>query len=410
MDFIEDEEVMKIIGHESKRQNDHIELIASENFVSKAVLAAQGSILTNKYAEGYSGKRYYGGCHFVDQIEDLAIERLKKLFGAQYANVQPHSGSQANQAALFALLNPGDTILSMSLNDGGHLSHGHKVSLAGRWFKIISYGVRSDNYLIDYDAVDRLAQEYRPKVIIAGCSAYSRSIDFSIFGQIAKKINAYLLADIAHIAGIVAAKYHQNPLPYADIVTSTTHKTLRGPRGGFILTNSQVLAKKIDSAVFPGIQGGPLMHVIAAKAVAFLEALNPSFKDYIKQLLENAKVMAEEIQKREYEVLTGGTDTHLLMVKLEKLNGQEASDLLASVGIVCNKNSIPFDSRPPAMPSGIRIGSPACTTRGMKTPEFVKIANLIADVLDLGVQEDFAKLDSIKAGVQALCKQFPLYY
>ncbi len=410
MDFIEDEEIIRIISHESRRQNDHIELIASENFVSKAVLSAQGSILTNKYAEGYSGRRYYGGCHFVDQVEDLAVQRLKKLFGAQYANVQPHSGSQANQAALLALLNPGDTILSMSLNDGGHLSHGHRVSLAGKWFKIVSYGVRADNYLIDYDSVDSLAQEHRPKLIIAGCSSYSRNIDFSIFSQIAKKVSAYLLADIAHIAGIIAAGYHQNPLPHADVITSTTHKTLRGPRGGFVLTNSETLAKKIDSAVFPGIQGGPLMHVIAAKAVAFLEALNPSFKDYIKHVLENAKVLADEIQKRGYEVLTGGTDNHLLMIKLEKLDGQKASDLLASVGIVCNKNSIPFDLRPPLLASGIRVGSPACTTRGMKAPEFIKIANLIADVLDLGMNADFSKLNSIKAGVEALCKQFPLSY
>jgi glycine hydroxymethyltransferase len=410
MGLIQDTQIMEIIAHESRRQNDHIELIASENFVSKSVLAAQGSILTNKYAEGYPGNRYYQGCQFVDQIEDIAIQRLKKLFGADYANVQPHSGSQANQAALLALLNPGDTILSMSLNDGGHLSHGHKVSLAGKWFKIVSYGVKPDNYLIDYEAVEALAQQHRPKVIIAGCSSYPRSVDFSIFSRIAKSVDAYLLADMAHIAGIVAAGYHQNPVYYADVVTSTTHKTLRGPRGGIILTNSETLAKKINSAVFPGIQGGPLMHVIAAKAVAFLEALQPSFKNYIEHVLENARVLADEIQKRGYEVLTKGTDTHLIMIKLEHLNGLEASNLLESVGIVCNKNSIPFDSRPPSMASGIRIGSPACTTRGMKALEFSKIAHLICDVLDLGVQAHPSSLDGIRSSVQDLCKQFPLPY
>jgi glycine hydroxymethyltransferase len=410
MVLIRDSEIFACIAQESSRQNSHIELIASENFASKDVLLAQGSVLTNKYAEGYPGKRYYGGCEFVDQVEEIAIQRLKKLFDVKHANVQPHSGSQANQAALLALLNPGDTILSMSLNDGGHLSHGHKVSLAGKWFKVVSYGVNPQDYTLDYECVLKLAEQHRPKLIIAGCSAYSRSIDFALFKEISKKVGAYLLADVAHIAGIIVAGYHQSPVPYADVITSTTHKTLRGPRGGIILTNSDAIAKQVNSAVFPGIQGGPLMHVIAAKAVAFLEALQPSFKEYIAQVLENAKTLSRELQNRGYEVLTGGTDTHLLMIKLKRLNGLEACNLLESVGITCNKNNVPFDLRPASIGSGIRLGSPACTTRGMKVREFIKIAHLISDVLDTGINPSTEFLESIKISVSDLCNQFPLPY
>jgi glycine hydroxymethyltransferase len=404
-----DKAVLDCIELEKQRQNNHIELIASENFASKAVMAAQGSVLTNKYAEGYSGNRYYGGCEFVDQVEDLAIERAKKLFDAQYANVQPHSGSQANQAVLFALLNPGDTILSMSLNCGGHLSHGHKVALAGKWFNVIFYGVRFADNTIDYEEIERLAKEHRPKLIIAGCSSYSRSIDFAIFKAIANQVNAYLLADVAHIAGIIAAGYHQNPIRYADVVTSTTHKTLRGPRGGIILTNSQEIFKRVNSAVFPGIQGGPLMHVIAAKAVAFFEALQPSFKIYIQQVLENAKILSEELQNNGHEVLTGGTDTHLLLLKLQHLSGKEACELLAHVGIICNKNAIPFDLRPPSVASGLRFGSPASTTRGMGAKEFIKIAHLIDKTLKCK-SEDSQALAMIRKEVQILCDKFPLNF
>ena len=410
MVLIRDSEIFACIAQESSRQNSHIELIASENFASKDVLLAQGSVLTNKYAEGYPGKRYYGGCEFVDQVEEIAIQRLKKLFDVKHANVQPHSGSQANQAALLALLNPGDTILSMSLNDGGHLSHGHKVSLAGKWFKVVSYGVNPQDYTLDYESVLKLAEQHLPKLIIAGCSAYSRNIDFALFKEISKKVGAYLLADVAHIAGLIVAGYHQSPVPYADVITSTTHKTLRGPRGGIILTNSDEIAKQVNSAVFPGIQGGPLMHVIAAKAVAFLEALQPSFKEYIAQVLENAKTLSNELQNRGYELLTGGTDTHLLMIKLKRLNGLEACNLLESVGITCNKNNVPFDSRPASIGSGIRLGSPACTTRGMKEREFTKIAHLISDVLDAGINPSTEFLVSIKTRVADLCNQFPLHY
>ena len=406
-----DKEIDHILKLELQRQQYHIELIASENFVSLDVLKAQGSVLTNKYAEGYSGKRYYDGCEFIDQIENLAIDRLKKLYNANYVNVQPHSGSGANQAVFLALLNPGDTILGMSLNAGGHLSHGAPVSISGKWFNIVSYNVNSQTHRIDYDEIEKLAITNKPKLIIAGYSAYSRNIDFARFRDIADKIGAYLLADIAHFAGIVAAGYHQNPLPYSHVVTSTTHKTLRGPRGGIIMTNIKDIAKKINSAVFPGLQGGPLMHVIAAKAVSFFEALQPSFKTYIENVLANANTLASRLIERGYDVLTGGTDNHLLVLKLTKVTGKDVADLLNSVGIVCNKNSIPFDTRPPSISSGVRLGSPACTTRGMGTIEFTQIANLIADCiesLESGTTDQV--LPRVKSSVKTLCEKFPLPY
>lgn len=404
-----DTQMNTIIDKEFKRQNEHLELIASENFVSQNVLKAQGSILTNKYAEGYPGRRYYDGCQFVDEIEQLAIDRLKELYNAEYANVQPHSGSQANQAVLFALLNPGDTILSMSLKAGGHLSHGTKVSLSGKWFNIVSYEVSKTTNLIEYEEIEKLARKYRPKLIIAGYSAYSRSIDFQWFRKIADQVGAYLLADIAHIAGIIAAKFHMNPLPYADVVTSTTHKTLRGPRGGIIMTNEASIFKKINSAVFPGIQGGPLMHAIAAKAVAFHEALQPSFSHYIAQVLKNAQALSTTLIDRGYCVITDGTDNHMIIVKFEHLTGKEVSNGLSSCGIICNKNGVPFDQKSTVLTSGIRLGSPACTTRGMKVREFTYIGNLIADILDLlknnALDSEISKMQKL---VQELCLQYPL--
>ncbi|KJW07844.1 serine hydroxymethyltransferase 2 [Orientia tsutsugamushi str. UT144] len=377
-------EIYDLIAKELYRQQSTIELIASENFTSKAVMLAQGSILTNKYAEGYINKRYYGGCEFIDEVEGLAIDRVKKLFKCNYANVQPHSGSQANQAVFLALLKPGDTILAMDLNSGGHLTHGAKPNLSGKFFNAVHYCVNKDSYLIDYNEVEMLAQQHKPKLIIVGYSAYSRKINFATFKEIADKVGAYLLADIAHIAGLVATEYHSSPIPYAHVVTSTTHKTLRGPRGGLILTNDESISKKINSAVFPGMQGGPLMHVIAAKAIAFSEALMPQYKEYINQVMLNAKVLAKLLQDRGYNILTGGTDNHMLLVDLREKNitGQEAEYLLNAAGITCNKQIVPFDTTSPTITSGIRLGTPACTTRGFKENEFITVGEYIADILD----------------------------
>ena len=406
--------IKQFIDAELNRQQNSIELIASENIVSKAVLESQGSILTNKYAEGYPGKRYYGGCENVDEIEKLAIERVKKLYSANFANVQPHSGSQANQAVFSALLQPCDKIVSLSLDCGGHLTHGSKVNLSGKWFEIEHYFVDKATYLLDYEEVEKIAFEAKPKLIIVGGSAYPRKIDFAKFRQIADKVGAYLLADMAHISGIVAAGYHQNPVKYAHVITSTTHKTLRGPRGGIILTNYEDIAKKINSGIFPGIQGGPLMHVIAAKALAFGEALESSFNDYIKQVLLNAKVLAEELINRGYNVITGGTDTHLILVDLRKQNitGKLAEESLEKVGLTCNKNGIPFDDAKPFITSGIRLGTPASTTRGFKEDEFKLIANLIADVLDELANNENISLENEQIYLKKvidLCVKFPIY-
>ena len=409
-----DPQIKQIIDQENKRQNDFIELIASENFVSSAVLEAQGSILTNKYAEGYSGKRYYNGCHEIDKAEDLAIERAKKLFNCSHANVQPHSGSQANQAVYLALLQPGDVILGMSMDSGGHLTHGAAPNMSGKWFKPVAYNVDKDTYLIDYDQVERLALEHKPKLIIAGYSCYTRILDFARFREIADKVGAILLADIAHIAGIIAAGEHESPFPHAHVATSTTHKTLRGPRGGLILSNDAEIAKKIDFALFPGLQGGPLMHVIAAKAVAFGEALRPDFKDYIKQLLLNAKVLASTLLERGYDIVTNGTDNHMVIVDLRRvgLTGKAAANSLDKAYITCNKNNVPFDSASPFVTSGIRLGTPACTTRGFKEKEFVVVAHLIADVLD-GLKsnaDNFVIEQQVRDKVLVLNKKFPLIY
>jgi glycine hydroxymethyltransferase len=410
-----DQEIALAIEHELKRQQDQIELIASENIVSKAVLEAQGSILTNKYAEGYPNKRYYGGCEYVDIAENLAIERAKQLFNCNYVNVQPHSGSQANQTVMLALAKPGDKILGMSLAAGGHLTHGAAPNLSGKWFEAIQYGVNETDYLIDYEQVRELALEHRPKIIIAGGSAYPRSIDFKKFRAIADEVGAYFMVDMAHFAGLVAAKLHDNPLDYADVVTTTTHKTLRGPRGGMVLTNKEDIAKKINSALFPGLQGGPLMHVIAAKAVAFKEALSDEYKDYMQNVVNNAKTLAQVILDRGYGVITNGTDTHLLLVdlSLKGLTGNIAEKMLESAGITCNKNSIPFDKEKPTVTSGVRFGSPAATTRGFKQEEFKLVGNLIADVLDAlttGDEDHIIKVvNETKAQVYQLCKIFPIY-
>ncbi|EEC02112.1 glycine/serine hydroxymethyltransferase, putative, partial [Ixodes scapularis] len=379
-----DKEIDKIIRHEKLRQSSVIELIASENFVSSAVLEAQGSILTNKYAEGYSGKRFYNGCEEVDKAENLAIERVKKLFNCKYANVQPHSGSQANQAVYLALLQPGDTILGMSLDSGGHLTHGAAPNMSGKWFNAVSYSVNKETYLIDYDEIERLVDLHKPKLLIAGFSAYPRNIDFARFREIADKVGVYFMADIAHIAGLVATGEHQSPIPYAHIVTSTTHKTLRGPRGGLILSNDEEIGKKINSALFPGLQGGPLMHIIAAKAVAFLENLQPEYKSYIQQVISNAKALASSLQERGYDILTGGTDNHIVLVDLRKdgITGKLAANSLDRAGITCNKNAIPFDEASPFITSGIRLGTPACTTRGFKEKDFVLVGHMVADILD----------------------------
>ncbi len=406
--------VLDAIKNEYHRQNDQIELIASENIVSKAVLEAQGTILTNKYAEGYSGKRYYGGCEHVDVVEDICIDRIKKLFNAEFANVQVHSGSQANQAVFLALLKPGDTIMGMSLAAGGHLTHGAPPNESGKWFNAVQYGVSKDTTLIDFDEVEALALANKPKLIIAGGSAYPRIIDFKKFKEIADKIGAYLLVDMAHFAGLVATGVYPNPLEYADVVTSTTHKTLRGPRGGIVLTNNADHAKKINSAVFPGLQGGPLMHVICAKAVAFGEALKPEFKNYINSVVENAKTLSDVMLERGLAVVSGGTDTHLVLVDLrpKSLTGKNAERSLENAGITCNKNGVPFDPESPFVTSGIRLGSPAGTSRGFGKAEFIEIGNLIGDVLD-GLSnnpEDNSKVEAeVKSKVKALCEKFPIY-
>lgn len=399
---------------ELRRQQNQIELIASENIVSKAVLEAQGTILTNKYAEGYSGRRYYGGCEFVDIAENLAIERAKKLFDAEFVNVQPHSGAQANGAVQLALLQPGDTLMGMSLDAGGHLTHGAAPALSGKWFNSVQYGVRKEDGRIDFEQVERLAKENKPKLIIAGGSAYPRAIDFAKFRAIADEVGALLMVDMAHFAGLVAGGVHENPLKYADIVTTTTHKTLRGPRGGMILTNREDLAKKINSAVFPGLQGGPLMHVIAAKAVALGEALKPEFKEYARNVVANAKVLGETLSARGLNLVSGGTDTHLVLVDLrpKHLTGKLAEKSLERARMTCNKNGIPFDPEKPTITSGIRLGTPAGTTRGFKTEEFRLVGNLIGDVLDTlseNPQDNAAAEEKAGKTVLELCARFPIY-
>ncbi|MCB1885717.1 MAG: serine hydroxymethyltransferase [Geminicoccaceae bacterium] len=410
-----DPDLYEAIRDELGRQQDQIELIASENIVSRAVLEAQGSVLTNKYAEGYPRKRYYGGCEFVDVAEQLALDRVKELFGCAYANVQPHSGAQANGAVMMALLQPGDTILGMGLAAGGHLTHGAKVAQSGKWFDAVQYGVRKDDARIDYDEVERLANERKPKMIIAGASAYSRVIDFARFRAIADKVGAYLFVDMAHIAGLVAAGVHPSPLPHAHVVTTTTHKTLRGPRGGLILSNDEDLGKKFNSAVFPGLQGGPLMHVIAAKAVAFGEALRPEYKSYVRQIVENAKALAAVMMERGCDIVSGGTDNHLMLVDLrpKKVTGRDAEVALERANITCNKNGIPFDPEKAMITSGIRLGTAAGTTRGFGAAEFREIGNLIADVLDGLAQNGIDGNETVEAGVrrkvEGLCGRFPIY-
>ena len=404
-----DKAVWDIIKKEEDRQEYGIELIASENFVSKAVMEAAGSVLTNKYAEGYSGKRYYGGCQFVDEVETLAIERVKKIFGATYANVQAHSGSQANMAVYMALVNAGDKVMGMALDAGGHLTHGLNINFSGTLYNIVSYGVNKETELLDYDEIEKIALAEKPKMIIAGASAYPRAIDFKKFREIADKIGAYLFVDMAHIAGLVAAGEHQNPLEYAHVVTSTTHKTLRGPRGGLILTNDEEIAKKLDKVIFPGIQGGPLMHIIAAKAVAFGEALQPEYKEYQKQVVKNAKALAEGLTKRGFRIVSGGTDNHLMLVDLrsKNLTGKVAEQLLVEAEITCNKNGIPNDPEKPWITSGIRLGTPAITGRGMKEAEMDIIAELIARVLDNPT--DSSVREAVKKEVHDLGVKFPLY-
>jgi len=404
-----DPAVAASIDRELNRQRTKLELIASENIVSRAVLEAQGSVLTNKYAEGYPGKRYYGGCKFVDEVEQLAIDRAKKLFGCGYANVQPHSGAQANMAVFFSLLKPGDTVMGMNLTDGGHLTHGSPVNMSGKYFHIVPYGVRKEDERIDYDEMDRIAKECRPKLIVGGASAYARVIDFERMAEIAHSVGAYLMVDIAHIAGLIAAGLHPSPIPYADVVTTTTHKTLRGPRGGMILCKDAEFGKQFNKAIFPGIQGGPLMHVIAAKAVALGEALQPSFKEYAKQVVKNAAVLADELTKDGFRIVTGGTDNHLMLVDLtsKNLTGKEAQNLLDEVNITVNKNTIPFEPRSPFVTSGIRLGSPALTTRGFQEDDMKEVADIIALVLDN--PEDGSVKDQARTRVAALCKKYPLY-
>ena len=404
-----DKEIQEGINKELSRQREKLEMIASENIVSTAVMQAQGSVLTNKYAEGYPGKRYYGGCEYVDVVEQLAIDRAKKLFGAEYANVQPHSGAQANTAVYFALLQPGDTILGMNLTDGGHLTHGSPVNISGKYFKIIPYGVDKETERIDYDELERLAKEHQPKLIVGGASAYSRVIDFERMAQIAKSVGAYFMVDMAHIAGLVAAGLHPSPVPYADVVTTTTHKTLRGPRGGLILCRDAEFGKQFNKAIFPGIQGGPLIHVIAAKAVAFKEALSDEFKVYQQQVLDNAKALADELVKKGFRIVSSGTDNHLMLVDLRSKNitGKEAQFLLDEIGITANRNTIPFEPLSPFVTSGIRLGTPALTTRGLKEEDIREVADIIADVIEN--REDSAVIEAAKAKVQAICKKFPLY-
>lgn len=409
-----DPEVKNAIDHELTRQKGQIELIASENIVSAAVLEAQGSVLTNKYAEGYPHKRYYGGCEYVDVAEELAQERAKQLFGCEFANVQPHSGSQANQGVFMALLEPGETFLGMSLAAGGHLTHGAKPNQSGKWFNAVQYGVRQQDALIDYDAVAELAKEHQPKLIVAGGSAYARAFDFARFREIADSVGAYLMVDMAHFAGLVASGLHESPFPHADVVTTTTHKTLRGPRGGMILTNNADIAKKVNSAIFPGLQGGPLMHVIAAKAVAFGEALQPDFKAYGKAVVDNAKALAETLMERGVNIVTNGTDNHLVLVDLrpKKLTGKLAEASLERAGLTCNKNAIPFDPESPFVTSGIRLGTPAGTTRGFGTEEFKQVGHLIGDVLDglAANPDDNSKAEShVREKVHTLCQLFPVY-
>jgi glycine hydroxymethyltransferase len=405
-----DPELAKAIAGERQRQEDHVELIASENYTSPRVLEAQGSVLTNKYAEGYPGKRYYGGCEFVDIAESLAIDRAKRLFGADFANVQPHSGSQANAAVYLALLNPGDPILGMSLDHGGHLTHGAKVNFSGKLFKAAQYGIKSDTGEIDYDQVGRLAQEHRPKMIIAGFSAYSRVIDWARFRHIADSVGAYFVVDMAHVAGLVAAGLYPNPVPFADVATTTTHKTLRGPRGGLILArHNPEIQKKLNSMVFPGTQGGPLMHVIAAKAVAFKEALEPEFKAYCAQVITNARAMARALQDRGYKIVSGGTDNHLFLLDLvdKDITGKDADAALGRAHITVNKNAVPNDPRPPMVTSGLRIGTPAATTRGFGENEVKQLSRWIADVLDHRGAE--ATVERVRGEVEALCRRFPVY-
>ena len=409
-----DPDLKKSIDNELGRQQNQIELIASENIVSRAVMEAQGGVMTNKYAEGYSGRRYYGGCEFVDVAETLAIERGKALFGCSFVNVQPHSGAQANGAVMMALLKPGDTIMGMSLAAGGHLTHGAPMTHSGKWFNAVQYGVREEDALIDFDEVESLAEEHQPKLIIAGGSAYPRIIDFERFRAIADKVGALLLVDMAHIAGLVATAIHPSPVPIADVTTTTTHKTLRGPRGGMILTDNEDFAKKINSAVFPGLQGGPLMHDIAAKAVAFGEALLPAFKEYSQAVVDNAKVLAEVLIERGLDIVSGGTDTHLMLVDLRPkgLTGRDAEASLERACMTCNKNGIPFDPEKPMVTSGVRLGTPAATTRGFRTEEFKQVGNLISDVLDglaANPEDNGAAEAYAREQVEALCKKFPIY-
>jgi glycine hydroxymethyltransferase len=411
---VSDPAVFGAMTQELGRQRDQIELIASENIVSPAVMAAQGSVLTNKYAEGYPGRRYYGGCEYVDIVENLAIERAKQIFGCDFANVQPNSGSQANQGAFMSLIKPGDTILGMSLAAGGHLTHGAAPNQSGKWFNAVQYGVRREDHLVDFDEVRKLAHEHKPALIIAGGSAYPRILDFAKFREIADEVGAFLMVDMAHFAGLVAAGLHPNPFPHAHIATTTTHKTLRGPRGGMILTNDEAIAKKVNSAIFPGLQGGPLMHVIAGKAVAFGEALTPAFKTYAQQVKDNANILAETLVKHGLDIVSGGTDTHLLLVDLrpKKLTGKVAEHTLENANITCNKNGIPFDPEKPMVTSGVRLGSPAATTRGFGTTEFAKVGDLIAEVLDglVANPEDNSAVEAkVRDGVKELCDAFPIY-
>ncbi|MEA3003604.1 MAG: glycine hydroxymethyltransferase [Sphingomonadales bacterium] len=410
-----DPAIAEAIDLELRRQQDKIELIASENIVSRAVLEAQGSVLTNKYAEGYPGRRYYGGCEYVDIVETLAIDRAKQLFGANFANVQPNSGSQMNQAVFLALLQPGDTFMGLDLNSGGHLTHGSPVNMSGKWFRPVSYGVRRDDQLLDMDAIAALAREHRPKLIIAGGTAYSRIWDFEAFRRIADEVGAYLMVDMAHFAGLVAGGVHPNPVPHAHVVTSTTHKSLRGPRGGLILANDEEIAKKMNSAVFPGLQGGPLMHVIAAKAVAFGEALRPDFKAYARSIVDNARALADSLQKEGLDIVSGGTDNHLLLVDLrpKQAKGKHAEKALDRAFITCNKNGIPFDPEKPFVTSGIRLGTPAGTTRGFGPAEFREIGGMIAEVVE-GLRKNGEAGDgqieaSVRGRVETLCARFPIY-
>ena len=404
-----DGEVFEAIGKELGRQRSKLELIASENIVSEAVMEAQGSVLTNKYAEGYPGKRYYGGCEHVDVVEQLAIDRAKELFGAEYVNVQPHSGAQANMAVFFALLTPGDTVMGMNLTDGGHLTHGSPVNMSGKYFKIVPYGVSAETEMLDYDEIQAIAEECRPKLIVAGASAYARTIDFERMAEIAHSVGTYLMVDMAHIAGLVAAGLHPSPIPYADVVTTTTHKTLRGPRGGMILCKDEEFGKQFNKAIFPGIQGGPLMHVIAAKAVALKEALSPEFKEYAQQVVKNARVLADTLQADGFRIVSGGTDNHLMLVDLtsKKITGKLAQNLLDEVGITANKNTIPFEKLSPFTTSGLRLGSPALTTRGFKEEDMKEVADIIALVLDN--PDDEGAREQARSRVEALCEKYPLY-